>query len=357
MILKNNALEKKIKVLQVIDVLEIGGAEQICILLTNLLKHSNYKVALLLLSEKGEMYNHIDKSVDVHLLNKKTNYNIFKYYECAKIIQAYDIVHVHMRYNFKYVSLVHKLFRIKNKVILHDHYGNIEKDRSVPKLFKSILKPKFYIGVSNTLTDWANKNVKLAKDYVFLLSNVVPKKDILNEDVSTKKGMVLVANIKPIKNQLHAIRLTAKLNTTLTIYGNIHDEVYYKMLLNEIKLLNIEDKVKFIHGVTDIQPELNKYEIGLMCSVSESGPLVLIEYLAQNLPFLSYNTGEVSKTIKYENSSLVIDDFDEENWLERIKLIKKQNLINLNDIYDTHFSSEKYLKQCVEIYSKILTLK
>jgi glycosyltransferase involved in cell wall biosynthesis len=94
-----------------------------------------------------------------------------------------------------------------------------------------------------------------------------------------------------------------------------------------------------------------------MTSVSESGPLVLIEYLAQNLPFLSYNTGEVSKIIKDENSSFVIDTFIEKDWIESIAEIKKKNDFNLNAIYDKHFSSKKYLNTCIDIYNKIMTLK
>lgn len=345
-------LNKKTRILQVIDVLNIGGAERICILLSNLLKKANYDVSLLLLSGKGVMYDHVDKSVCIHLLNKKNNFNIFNYYQCAKIIKAYDIVHVHMRYNFKYVNLAKKLFRVKNEMILHDHFGNIEIDKSIPFLFKLFLKPNNYIGVSDSLVQWATNKVKIDKANTYLLLNTVAKTIVKNNKKEEKKGMVLIANIKPVKNQLHAIKLMPYLDTTLTIYGNVQDKNYYDILLKEIQNLQVSKKVKFIHDHTNIQAELNKYSIAIMPSLSESGPLVLIECLAQGLPFVAYNTGEVSKVLEKEFSFCFSDTFDINVWLEKINNVLNFNY-NFSNAYNTYFSEEVYLKTCLDIYQNI----
>tara|TARA_R110000868_G_scaffold12619_5_gene59988 strand:+ start:6979 stop:8040 length:1062 start_codon:yes stop_codon:yes gene_type:complete len=350
--LKVSTLNKKTRILQVIDVLNIGGAEQICILLSNLLKKANYDVSLLLLSGKGVLYDGVDKSVCVHVLNKKSNFDIFSYYQCAKIIKQYDIVHVHMRYNFKYVYLVKKLFRIKNKLILHDHFGNIEIDKSIPFLFKKFFKPNYYIGVSDSLVQWARNEVKINKANTYLLLNTVAKVVTKNNKKEVKSGIVLVANIKPIKNQLHAIRLMPYLDTTLTIYGNIQDKNYYDTLLKEIQKLHVSEKVKFIHGNTNIQTELNKYSMAIMPSLSESGPLVLIECLAQGLPFVSYKTGEVSRVLEKEFSFCFSNTFDIEVWVEKINNVLDSGY-NFSNAYNTYFSEEVYLKTCLDIYQNI----
>jgi glycosyltransferase involved in cell wall biosynthesis len=350
--LKTNTLNKKTRILQVIDVLHIGGAEQICILLSNLLKKANYDVSLLLLTGKGAMYDRVDKSVYIYVLNKKSNLDIFSYYQCAKIIKQYDIIHVHMRYNFKYIKLVKKLFRIKNKLLLHDHFGNIEIDKSIPFLFKSFFRPHYYIGVSDSLVQWARNRVKIDKKNTYLLLNTVAKVVTENYKNEVRKGIVLVANIKPVKNQLEAIRMMPYLDTTLTIYGNIQDIVYYNILLQEIENLQVSEKVKFVHGNTNIQVELQKYSIAIMPSLSESGPLVLIEYLAQDLPFVSYKTGEVSSVLEKEFPLCFINTFEIEEWVKKISTVLDSNY-NFSKAYNTYFSEYLYLKKCLNIYQQI----
>ena len=128
-------------------------------------------------------------------------------------------------------------------MILHDHYGSIDIDKSVPFGLRSILKPTYYIGVSKTLLSWASNKLKLPLNRVFLLSNTVIKEQQFEIGVQ-KKGIVLVGNIKPIKNQLFAIRLMRHINNTLTIIGQIQDEKYYMELKQVIIDLKMEKNLR-----------------------------------------------------------------------------------------------------------------
>ncbi len=344
---------KKFKILQVIDFLNIGGAERVCITLSNLLCKSENKLSLLLLVNDGVLINTLDANVPIIRLNRKNKYNIRTMFRCAQIMKNYEIIHVHMRHNYRYIRLIQKLFFVKTTVILHDHFGSIDYDLSIPIGLKKVLKPKYYIGVSESLLNWATIQLKLPSNSTFLLSNIVAK-EIIKEQVLQKKGLVMVGNIKPIKNQIFAIRLMKTIDNTLTIYGEIHDAKYFMKLQKVIKELEIENKIFFVHDSVNVQHDIQQYELGLQTSISESGPLVLIEFLAQSIPFLTYKTGQVVNDIKNDLPELILDDFEIDEWLNRFDRLTMFDVKLLEHVYKKYFSEKMYVTACEQIYESII---
>ena len=79
------------------------------------------------------------------------------------------------------------------------------------------------------------------------------------------------------------------------IYGTLTLEDIQNRVMERAQELGVGENIKFIHGESSIQPLLVNYDLGLHVSPEETGPLVLLEYFAQGLPFLSYRTGQVSE--------------------------------------------------------------
>ena len=342
------------KVLQIIDELNTGGAERVFVDLTDLLyKSKKIDISILTFENNGNLHPFLNKEILKVSFIRKNKFNLFEAYQLSKILKQYDIIHVHMRQVYRYTKIVCIFFNVQAKLVFHDHYGTISTDKSIPRFFKTILKPKYYIGVSEELTTWATQKLKVKN--VFILRNIVVQQTNVDK-IEKKEGFIIVGNIKPIKNQLFAIRLSAKLNKKLTIVGKIQDKEYYDILKKEISTLGIQNKVKFLHNIVNVQKLLPRFEMGLMTSISESGPLVLIEYLYQNLPFVAYETGEVAQIIKSDLPFFLINNFDIDKWLERIgKLEKKDNTI-ISNTYKKYFNSDDYVNKCIEIYQKILNV-
>ncbi len=338
------------RILQVIDKLSVGGAERVCIDLSNLLLANNVDISVLTFTNHDELEWQLNDNISIVKYERKSKFNFFSAIEISKILNNYDIIHVHMRHVYRYIKLISLIFRIKAKIVFHDHYGSIEIDKSVPFLFNSILKPKYYIGVSKELVSWGNNALKVKN--TFLLSNIIVKKSFVLNQLTTKKGIVIVGNIKPVKNQLFAIKLAAKLNENLTIIGKIHDKDYYQKLKLEIKELGVNDNVNFIFNSENVQELLPEFKFGLMTSFSESGPLVLIEYIAQNLPFLSANTGDVSQLLTHEFPDFFLNDFDLDKWIESVKKVNTFDE-DFESIYYKYFSPKDYINKCINIYQKI----
>jgi len=341
---------RTLKILQVIDQLGVGGAERVAIDVTNLLFETNVNVSFLALLTKSNQDNNLHKDIPRFYLNRASKLNLKSLFRLRSILKGFDIIHVHMRHNFRYVNLVNKLFCLNVKVILHDHYGSIQINKSVPSFLNTFLKPKYYIGVSKDLTDWAHTALGLKKN-IYLLQNTIIKQK--HQKYKNPQGLVILGNIKPVKNQLFAIELAHHLKKHLTIIGKIQDQKYYKLLQQKIQELDFESKITFIHDENNPQKKINDFEIGLMTSSSESGPLVLVEYLAQSLPFISYNTGAVSSILAVELPNSFVNSFEMTEWQKRLDTISDLQ-IDYESLYETYFSPSNYSQQCIVIYKDIL---
>lgn len=337
------------KIIQVIDTLNVGGAEKVFIDICSILFENNQKVSALFLVESGPLSSEFNPEIKKFELHRKNKWSVKKMKECSDILKKFDIVHCHFRHVYRYVSLVNKLFPFKAKIILHDHYGSIDIDKNVPFLFTTIFKPNYYIGVSNTLVDWARQSLNLKDKNVFLLENIIIKSQ-QKKELSKNYDFILVSNIKKIKNNQFAIDLAKKLNKSLLLVGRNQDENYYHDIQN-----SLTDSIEIDSTISNAQHVLYCAKFGLHTSLSETGPLVLIEYIAHGLPFLAYETGEVSKVLKNYFPLFFIDNFDIDKWEERINKINENQMdySKFENVFQKEFGKMNYYQKLVEIYTCI----
>lgn len=346
------------KILQVIDTLKIGGAERVSVMLSNLLFKNNIEVALLLLVEDGDLINELNPKIQIFRLKRKKRFDVQKMKEFAGIMKDFDIIHTHLKHNFRYTRIVSNRFGDKKaKIIFHDHSHSLRANKLTVKyykdlLLKNIIRPHFYIGVSEENCVWGNQYLGVKKEHCYLLENTIEEIQFEQKEVN-RNGIVMVSNISPIKNIEFAIDLLSELEESLTIYGRIIDVDYFEKLKGILKERGLQDRVVFIHNCTNIQQELHAYKFALHTSLKETGPLVLIEYLAQNVPFLSYETGQVFQMIGKDLPMFFIDTFKQPDWISKIKKLSLVKASKMEEVYTENFNSETYFKKCLNIYQKI----
>ena len=162
------------KILQVIDTLDVGGAERVLVDLSNILYENGVEVAVCTIVNRGKMADKLNNGIEHYNIGRDIKYSLLKMYQFYKIAKEFQIIHVHMRYNLKYVWLIKKLFLLKNKIVFHDHYGNIKIERKVTLLMKIIILDTFYVGVSHELCTRAKKFSKDIK-HIYHLPNIIRK--------------------------------------------------------------------------------------------------------------------------------------------------------------------------------------
>lgn len=351
------------KIVQVIDRLEVGGAERVLVDLTNLLHESKYNVSVICLLQEGQLDAQLASEISITYIKRENKFNPFYLIMLYKELVKYDVIHIHLRQVLRYVSLLFYFTRLNNKkvIIFHDHFGKIAQNKSISNSIKfAIKKCSAYVGVSEELVSWA-KETRLNAN-IYKLANIIRKKEISLKDKGTfnnKVEIVSVGNFRPQKNYeylLDVIKVSPS-NYNFTIYGQSVDNAYFEKIKAQIKKFNIVDKVTIITDCKDIKNELHKYDIGIHTAKSETGPLVAIEYLSENLPFVAYNTGEVADKVKLEFKEFIQNDFEVNNWLKQMDVLlksKEEIETRIELFYNQNFSEESYLESCVSIYEVLL---
>jgi glycosyltransferase involved in cell wall biosynthesis len=338
------------RILFVIDNLKIGGAEKVFVDIANL---ANYKIefdVFLVTDFEGDTFK-LPENIRIIELHRKNKYSLFKIFQVKNILSEYEIIHIHMRHTFHYLSIIKFLFGLKNKYILHDHYGKINLDKKPPFLMYKLFKPNFYIGVCSELSKWAVEVWKIKAENVFCFQNL-PNMDFFKKFQNLKQvkngKLIMVGNIKSIKNQLFALNLANSINMKIDFVGRNQDDEYYNLIKE-----NLEDN-KILEDCSNVSSILGKYTMGIFTSKSESGPLVILEYLLCGLPFIAYNTGGISDILSKYFPDFFIDSFEEKLWIQKISdfrlnppVIDREMVLN---IINTEFNREEYLNGLLRIY-------
>ncbi len=340
------------RILQVIDRLNIGGAEKVLVNLANMLHDKKKSVAVLVFESGFPLEAQLNASIPFYTLDRRNKYALSKLLKLNRYCRRYDIVHVHMRHCHAYVRLAQLLFGGKYKIVFQDHYGDIENDRDIPWHLRGLFRPQYYIGVSRTLTHWAKTTLRLPDRRVFLLSNtILPDKSDVYRSRHSGKRILIVSNIRTTKNILFAVRLLKALGLSGDVYGNIGDKLYYDEVLKEIG----DADIRIIEGVTAFKGLYGQYTMALHCATSETGPLVLLEYMAYGIPFVAYKTGEVAAQIADELPECFADTFNVNEWAKQMdEASRVQDLAErLQFLFNKYFAPEKYIQQCLEIYKSV----
>jgi glycosyltransferase involved in cell wall biosynthesis len=143
----------KLKVVQIIDRLHIGGAERILVMLSNILHSHGHTVKVITTVSEGPLANQLNKGIEHINLGRKWKWNVITMRNLVNEIKDYDIIHVHSSHNLRYVYLAMKLFLVKKPIFFHEHYGDINMDPSIRWHQKLVYPNVIFIGVSSKHTE------------------------------------------------------------------------------------------------------------------------------------------------------------------------------------------------------------
>jgi glycosyltransferase involved in cell wall biosynthesis len=282
------------KIIQVIDTLNIGGAERMCVNISNLLTTKSIDNSIVVTRKLGPLSKQVD-AVRIDLISKKHGLDIIAFYHFFKIIKNKrpDVIHAHS--TSIYWSVLLKIICPRLKIIWHDHEGMSEflKDDSrklvkyISRFFDSVLV------VNQILLDWNLKNLR-TKEVYFLRNFSLFKKEI-NQKSNEIVRIVCLANFREQKDHMTLFKALTLIPNNI-IYecvcaGQISDINYFN-LLKTYCTENLANKVIFAGEVEDVEQLLLSGDIGVLSSKSEGLPVALLEYGCAGLPVVATQVGQ-----------------------------------------------------------------
>ena len=297
------------KVLQLIDSLDAGGAERIAVTFANVLASEIEASHLCTTRAEGVLRSEVDSKVMYHFVQKKKTLDFKAAFRLKKYIKAngIDVVHAHTTSYF-FASLL-KLIYPKIRLYWHTHLGErVNSNRSDNKaLYLCSFLFSGIITVNDELRDWCLKNLA-AKSVVYLPNFVdIRKYDNVSEG-HREKRIVCLANLKHPKNHVNLIEAFAKVSSSypewkLQLAGKDFGDDYSKVLKNKITELALAAKVELLGQQTEVEILLSGASIGVLSSDSEGLPIALLEYGAAGLPVVATEVG-YCKTVVAGNGLL-----------------------------------------------------
>ncbi|WGD34863.1 glycosyltransferase [Olleya sp. YS] len=314
------------KVLQLIDSLEAGGAERVAVNFANALVDEIEGSFLCATRAEGLLQSSIKNEVEYLFLNKQNTLDIKATRRLLRFVNQHQITVIHAHSTSYFLATIIKILKPKLKLVWHDHYGKSEfldqRSQGILKICSYFFNHVF--SVNSKLEAWAKNNLKVKS--VSYLPNFAVKNELTsttNLKGEFGKRIVCLANLRPQKDHLNLLKafkvvLNEHPDWTLHLVGHDFKDEYSKSVFNYIKDNKLEQNV-FVYGsCPDISAILSQCSIGILSSKSEGLPLALLEYGLAGLPVIATHVGDCNLVISERTEGQLIPS---ENSLEMEKAL------------------------------------
>lgn len=353
--------KENIRVVQLIDSLEAGGAERMAVNLANTLASKIIFSGLITSRREGTLKEALSSSVQYFFTKKKASLDIYSVLRLKKYLKNNNVQVIHAHGSSYFTAVLVKIIYPSVKIFWHDHNGNrinVKKGNFVLKIASLFFNGIFT--VNEDLQNWAILNLK-TKNVQFIPNfSIRNDKEVKNTTLKgiSGKRIVCLANLRYPKNHLFVLEsfkksFIYKEGWTLHLIGDDKEDEYSEKLKLFIKNSDLDNNV-FIYGsCNDVENILNQVEIGVLASIYEGFPVTLLEYGMAKIMVISTDVGYCKNIIQNgitgqlispNNESSLINAFiNIPNQLEKNKFLA----LKLNS-----FILEKYSKD--EITNRIL---
>ncbi len=341
---KLTTTDSTLRILQLIDSLDAGGAETMAVNFANGLADTVSFSGLIATRSEGPLRTTLSKEVEFKFLNKKSAFDLKAIRQLYLYCKRYRINAIHAHSTSIYMAILIKAINPSLKVIWHDHYGNSEflGNRPTFMLQLALQFTDGAVAVNSKLEQWIKKSLKFSK--TLNLPNFAVKKT--EKPATTLHGIkesriVCLANLREQKNHQLLVRVASILKTThpswsFHFVGKDFNDSISDNLKSSIRALEVQDSI-FLYGTRDdIGNILNQSDIAVLASKSEGLPVALLEYGLYSKPTLATNVGEIGLVIQDGKNGYLARSENDDEFLEKlIALIEDPNRNFFGEVLNT----------------------
>ncbi len=336
------------KVLHVININAVGGAEKLLISFLPALKSNGADILCAILCPSKSK----DAAVDICFKLEKSGIKVcFKEYDLLMSITNFiwlfkiyrinkpTLVHTHLRYADIWMVVLKVFGFLKCPIVSTVHgYNDAYMNKYGLKVSKGIRFTLYYwvtrlvarkadglIFISNCMKEFYEKSSFLGKTKNIIIYHGYSVNELLHGGNkmtinSDELKLVLPGRIVERKGHKYALEALAvlrknKINVSLHFLG---EGPYKEKLQKDIVRLDIFKYVNF-HGYKDnIIQELRKYDIAVLPSYWEPFGLVFLDAFASKLPVVAFNMPAGNEIIENESNGLLVPPFSTQGLVNAI---------------------------------------
>jgi len=350
------------RIVQLIDSLEAGGAERMAVNYANALASKIEFSGLVATRCEGDLKAQINPKISYLFLNKKKKIDLKAIKKLYTYCKVHKIEYIHAHSSSYFIAVILKLGLPKIKIIWHIHNGNIQNVSNFNLTFIKLFSHFFFriISVNKDINNWVLEH-NLSNNSIYLENFSLTQTDLLKETVlrgDQKCKILQIANLKNPKNHIFTIKVAKQVlskypDCSFHLVGKDFNDAYSSELKTKIKNENLENHV-FIYGSkNDTDYIISQAAICILTSLSEGLPVALLEYGMHKKPVVCTNVGEIPNIIEHSKNGFLTDTTDTQKFATHlIALLEDAALRNTigNSLYQTVYEGysenkviEKYI--------------
>jgi len=359
-------MKKIIKIVFVVNSLEIGGMEKMVVTLAKYLNRNKFYPIVYCLEKKGEFaYELEENNIELRLVKNKRFLTAFILARVFKNDQV-DIVHSQSGV-YRDATLGARLAKIP--IIIHTDHGKFYPDSKWTR-FNHWLFSHFrdkVICVCDELMDFMKERVGLNHKKVIRIYNGIEVEkykrgvDILHKKKKLgiephRKIVGVIARLVPVKNHLmllHALKIVKRYfdDVLLLIIG---DGPLLKKLKEEVGRLHLERNVIFLGKRKDVEELLFLIDVVCLPSQAEGLSVTLMEAMASGRAVVATEVGGNSELIINGRNGFLIPPSNAKVMAERIVSLLENEALRrrigeeakrrINEIFNVSMMVKNYEK-------------
>jgi glycosyltransferase involved in cell wall biosynthesis len=365
--------ENKIRILHIVDSLNVGGMENGIINITKNLDKNRFKTYIACMSEIGVLAQRLsDQDAELIDLRLKEGICLNNILKIRKLVikNNIDVVFSH---NFAAgINTIIATLLTKNVKVIHGEHGRIKLEKFKRRLIISKYMVKFVskiLYVSQDLANYCEEELHFPKLKREVIINGVDSKrfspEKLDEKIRHNLGIAendfvigMVGRFFPLKNHQLLIKILPNLlkispNIKILFIGDGSERLKMEKLSSE---LNIDKHILFIGNQVDIEYYYPLMNVHVLPSIGEGTSNVILEAMSSGRAVVATNIKEIAAIINKEYGFLFIEN-DEKDLIKKLKrLIEEENLCKNMGMKARETILNNYsITKMSEAYSRLFT--
>ena len=374
-------MDRKIRILFLIDKLGVGGTERQLVELIKRLDPGKFELYLGCLSGQSSGIQDFlpgDVKVRTLLLEIDSTYSLPALTGASRLIrfirsESIDIVQCYFLKAKALGCIAGKLARAKTVSCMRDLGLNITSANILPLLLANFCTDRFLVN-SLGVKDYLIREQKVRPSRIDVVVNGVdvtkyrPATPAEKAEHKLKLGIEpsavvigVVANLRPVKGLADLIRAAPSVcqvreKTHFVIVGEGRQEAD---LRRQAADLGVAEKITFATGCTDARPYLLAFDIGVLCSLSEGFSNSILEYMAAGLPVVATRVGGNKEQINDGVTGLLVPPGDSRSLANALLTLLKDDKLMVTMSENAHryclqqFSMDKMIGRMEDYYQRL----
>ena len=303
------------RIVQIIDSLETGGAERMAVNYANALSKRVAFSGLVPTRAEGSLKTQVEPAVDYFFLRKRYTLDLGAVKRMIEYCRDNEIDYLHAHSTSYFLAIMVKFFIPKIRIIWHDHNGNsefLEVREAVPLNVASMFF-KGIIVVNNQLKAWALRELHCRN--VLYIANFTHRETHGTRKTALKgnpgKKILSLANLREQKDHfllLDAAALVVKSNPDWTFHlvGKDFNDEYSERVKAHLIANGLENHVFLYGSCNDTGNIIDQCDIAILTSKSEGLPVALLEYGLHQKPVVVTDVGEIPLIVQDNRNGLIV---------------------------------------------------